>query len=123
MMSDWFIWCVVKNELKARRLLERTVDHLGGSPSKIMIERDADIPGYSVHFQISVSQTSWNDAVVELLHIGKKVADRWIVTPGSSIYEYAAAFSDDCRVPGVRRIQWEIERDSEWKNCVGSDLG
>jgi hypothetical protein len=112
MNSEWFIWCLTKDERKARKLLDRVVDKLSRAPGNVAIHPDEDIPGFEVRFDITLRSSSWNDSIIELIDLGYEVADSWIILPGwsgRSIYESAESFSDECRVSGVRRIQWHID--------------
>lgn len=112
MKSEWFIWCVTKNERKAQKILDRVADGLNHAPENVCINPDEDIPGYSLRFDIPIRAVSWNDTIVELVDLGYRVADTWVILPGwarHSIYESAEAFSDECRITGVRRISWHID--------------
>ena len=115
MKSEWFIWCVTKNEPKAMKLLARVAEGLDCTPDDVWSEWDEDIPGYSVHFTLPVNGRSWADGIIWLFDLGYHIAVLWIVLPGwrdRSICDGAEAFSDDCRIPGVRRIQWRMESDA-----------
>jgi len=107
----WMLWCVAKNEAKALKLLDRVVQQLRRVPSEYRSYPDKDIPGYVVYFETTAVGSSWADTVFSLLSLGQKAATHWTVLPhivGRPLEDAVEAFSDECFVPGIRRIQWHV---------------
>ena len=122
--STWMLWCVANNEAKTLKLLDRVVKQLRCVPSEFRCYPDEDIPGYVVYFETAAVGNSWADVVFSLLTMGYQPATYWTVLPhivGRPLEDAVEAFSDECFVPGIRRIQWDI-RNPERTWAVVDDL-
>ena len=102
------LWCATKTEAKARRvsgrfieLAEITVD------GEIGFQPDPDIPGISVHFRSNLRSTRWNDAIVELIGTGQKVADQWTLM--GSVTRSLSGCAREVKIPGIALSEWTLD--------------
>jgi|GEM_PF-4267530 len=64
--------------------------------------------GHKVRFRIALEASQWNDAVVECISLGQRVAHGWGIS--GSVLSDPGALSTSTSVAGVVMIAWELER-------------
>jgi hypothetical protein len=106
MQSIWKLWVTAKTEPAARRVYSRLIDRMAHPASVLSIEPYPKTGGFIVAFQIILASQEWNDAVVEVIALGQRVAYGWYIT--GSILEDSSATSNKVSVAGATMVEWQL---------------
>lgn len=111
MVSHWSAFVNAKSPDAARRILKCLETEFGHSLDKVSIEPYTKTGGHKSTFYGRLSATTWNDAVVEVIELGQRVARAWELT--GSIVDEIEASSNRPRVAGVSMITVSLRREAE----------
>jgi hypothetical protein len=108
MQCTWILWCETKTEAKARGVSARFIELTGiAVDGEVGCQPDPDIPGFDVHFRSKLRSTRWNDAIVELIGTGQKVADAWTLM--GTVTGSLSACARQVKIPGIVLSEWTVD--------------
>jgi hypothetical protein len=106
----WKMWVDARTEAKALKLCERILERMGRGAPERSVEPYPKTGGFVVSFAVGLERARWNDAVVEAIALGQRVAHGW--TLSGWIEDSPAASSNQTSVAGVKSIQWTLVKDA-----------
>ncbi|MBV9927872.1 MAG: hypothetical protein JOZ96_22825 [Acidobacteria bacterium] len=106
MNSLWKMWVDARTEEKALKLCERVLERMGRDASDKRAEPYPKTGGFVVSFAVGLEHAEWNDAVVEVIALGQRVAHGWALS--GSIEDDPDGWSNRTSVAGVESIQWTL---------------
>lgn len=108
MISHWTIWTDSKREQSSVVQLQKVAALMGRTPIRHGLIAYPKTGGHKVSFDVALEATRWNDAVVECIDLGQRVARDWGLT--GSVLEDAGASSTSTSVSGVAMIEWGLRK-------------
>ena len=106
MQSVWKLWVTAKTEPAARRVYTRLIDRMAHPATVLAIEPYPKTDGFVVAFQVILASQGWNDAVVEVIALGQRVAYGWYMT--GSIMDDPSATANQVSVAGATMVEWQL---------------
>ncbi len=106
MQSIWKLWVTAKTEQTARRIYTRVTGRIAYPATLLTIEPYPKTEGFVVTFQVTLASQTWNDAVVEVIALGQRVAYGWFMT--GSITDDPSATTNQISVAGVTMAEWRL---------------
>jgi hypothetical protein len=113
MVSHWSAFVDAKTTEAARRILKCLETEFGRSLDDVSINPNTKTGGHKSTFYVRLVATTWNDAVVEIIELGQRVARAWELT--GSIVDEIEASSNRPRVAGVSMITVSLRREADLK--------
>ncbi len=110
MICRWTIWVDATTAEKSLNLLKRIAAELDREPTTIDVARYPKTNGHKVSFVLGLHADSWNDAIVEAIHLGQCAGYEWQLF--GSVCDDAEAVSGKSRVAGVQMMQWSLQKNT-----------
>lgn len=107
MVTHSTVWANTNSENAARKVYGWLQHRLGRETEHLSFEPYWKIEGcWIIGFQIALSSTTWNDAVVEAIGLGQRIGRGWILS--GDVYSQLDGWSNEPSVPGVRALHWQL---------------
>ncbi len=104
----WKFWTEAKTDEKAERVFARVIKDMGITHESLSIMPYEKTGGYVISFFSTPSADPWNEAIIETIALGQKVARQWLIS--GCILSDPSGWSNEPRVTGVTAASWDVDR-------------
>ena len=115
MLCEWRLWVDCRDQRKSHKVLKRVSETTGREPLNLRIVKDEEV--HQISFAVELESNSWNDAVVEAIALGLRIAHRWRISSGESPMDDQVAAGaqklDLFQIAGIEAAAWELNKNSQ----------